>query len=440
MDRFFDSVWTGVGCSSVLDTLRHYQSYGTAAGPAYGAPKSAVLQYPWFVERWVTDVRAKSYSVRTLAAACAKDELLDRVKIETRDKQRAVISTSIYMVLWQYYLFNEQNELVKGLWEEGASFGYGFRKQYCGWHAAMEKFFGHKVYSLDFKRCDKTVLNIVLDWFYHYRVQRLEEAYGQSFKSVASCLVWDLTRSLVVLPDGSLMVKYRGNPSGQMNTTFDTIVFMQVLKVAAWMEEGVPLWEHPSFHYGDDTLLSYGVEHFVSFASSLGCTVEVEYVGDIVGAPFISHVIRQSSTGKLVGCGNINKAVDRLRFTGGFSAPIIAEIVLGLYEECFPWYGTREWDQFMLAVKFVCDRAELLVEVPSYGSLMRLYFGRPPGHWESNALLSKGKGFKAYYVKEGIISSRARSLRSEEEASGSFGPGEENLSGGSEGSSGPVTC
>jgi hypothetical protein len=178
----------------------------------------------------------------------------------------------------------------------------------------------------------------------------------------------------------------------------------------------------------------------VSFASSLGCTVEVEYAGGIIGAPFISHVIRQSSTGKLVGCGNINKAIDRLRFTGGFSAPIIAEIVLGLYEECFPWYGTREWDQFMLAVKFVCDRAELIVEVPSYGSLMRLYFGRPPGHWESNALLSKGKGFKAYYVEEGIISSTTRSLRSEEEAGGPFGPGEENFSGGSEGSSGPVTC
>jgi hypothetical protein len=348
MDHFFDSVWTGVGCSSVCDTIRHYQSYGTAAGPAYGTSKRAALEHPWFVEKWIGDVRANSYSVRTLASACAKDELLDRVKVETRDKQRAFISTSAYMVLWQFYLFNEQNELIKGLWEDGESFGYGFRKQYCGWHNAMSKFTGHEVSSLDFKRCDKTVLNIVLDWFYHYRILRLEETYGRSFGSVASCLVWDLTRSLVVLPDGLLMVKYRGNPSGQMNTTFDTIVFMQVLKVASQMEAGVPLWVDPSFHYGDDTLLSSGVDQFVSFATSLGCTVEVEYVGDIRGAPFISHVIRRSCTGKLVGCGNIAKAIDRLRFSGGFSPLIIAEIILGLYEECFPWYGTREWDEFFV--------------------------------------------------------------------------------------------
>jgi hypothetical protein len=377
VEHLFDSIWTGVGCLSVEDTLEYYRSYGTAAGPAFGCSKRGALEDSDFIQRWVDDVSNLHYSVRTVSGACAKDELLDRIKIETRDKQRAFISVSLYTILWQYLLFCNQNDAAKRLWSSGSSFAYGFAKQYQGWDCVLRKFRGSTVYSMDFKRCDKTMPNILFCWFYRYRISRLEETYGYSFGHLADSLAWDLTRSLVVMPDGDLFVKHRGNPSGQVNTTFDTIVVLHVLRVAAEMQTGTPLWESPALHYGDDTLMTACVDEFSRLCSSIGCTVESVYTGPIVGSEFISHRIAEVKLGYLVGLGNIHKSIDRLRFSGGYSDPTLCELILGLYEEQFPWYGTSQWTELMDAIKWVCDRRCLEVEFPSHLSLSKLFFGTP---------------------------------------------------------------
>lgn len=377
-EKLFDEIWTGVGVISPELTLEYYRSYSTAAGPAFGSSKRLALSDDVFCRRFALDAKRLDYSVRTISGACAKDELLPRHRVIRDDKQRAFISVSLYMILWQYHLFQAQNEAAKVLWTSGnSSFGYGFTKQYCGWDIVMTQFTDKTVHSTDFKRCDKTLLNLLFSWFYDYRAERLQETYRRGgYRRVATSLSWDLTRSLVVLPDGTLFVKARGNPSGQLCTTFDTIVVMHVLRIAAEIEQGAPLWEQPAFHYGDDTLMCGNVMALVSLAKRLGHTVVLDYSGPIEGAPFISHVIQRSTTGKFVGYGNIDKSIDRLRFTGTYHDALIPSVCRGIYDEQFPWYGTDEWHRLLEGINFILDERRIVTDFPSYRNCMKLYFSQ----------------------------------------------------------------
>lgn len=169
----------------------------------------------------------------------------------------------------------------------------GFTKFYLGWNKMVKRLLLNnrkRGLALDFSQYDSSLGNAVFLALLKFRKQCLKS--HPHLHARLERLYMDIIYSVMVLSDGTLVMKNTGNPSGSGNTTPDNTLAQYLLTVycilAQWMKKHDSLPSYDDFHntvsmsmYGDDQLFFatdefwdwFDVQEYASDMKSVGLTV-----------------------------------------------------------------------------------------------------------------------------------------------------------------------
>lgn len=165
------------------------------------------------------------------------------------NKVRTFIIPPTEMVYWGKFAYGRQNELLKGLgWS-----AYGFNPYSGGVDRLAREMLRHKIYiSYDVRGWDRQLP--ILPEVYEFRNTK-----GQLPKGLEDWLTSNLCCTVVLLPDGTLVLKYIGNNSGSPNTTSDNILAhtMILFYVLLHLYSGDldAVWDVVANLFGDDNCM-----------------------------------------------------------------------------------------------------------------------------------------------------------------------------------------
>jgi hypothetical protein len=167
-------------------------------------------------------VQAVEKDVHVVFGTVAKVEFLPIAEIK-EDKVRIFSPGPFHFLMWQAHLYSQQNQQLKNFSWSG--YGYNLFRGGCN-HLARQFEKKKVVFDFDMPRCDKSFL--LMKEVYKIRnkfLQGLTAAQNAGAEWVKRNLetVW------VVLFDGTVIESDRHNPSGQLNTTTDNILYVALV-------------------------------------------------------------------------------------------------------------------------------------------------------------------------------------------------------------------
>jgi hypothetical protein len=209
-----------------------------------------------------------------------KEELRAREKIISKST-RLFIAAPCEHTLSGIRLFHDQNKkLIRSALSTFSA--VGMNKYQLGWHKLqirLSRFPNNE--SLDTKNFDGSIIKEILWHMAHFRFSMLAKRY-QTFENRLRIYNWyyQLINSIIVLPDGSVVIKEDGMPSGVLTTSSDDTIINFIYIVFAYLYNGGPV-DYQFFVdnfmaalFGDDNLNNYSNEikqwvNGVAYASAM---------------------------------------------------------------------------------------------------------------------------------------------------------------------------
>lgn len=198
----------------------------------------------------------------------------DKLDLEV-PKIRVFLAACVdFVVLQNKYCLDFNNRFMLAFNHTFSKVGYS--KYHFGWHRIIE-YFGEftKSISVDGQAFDTTIARFLLQWMIELRIESYDLSYDLKLcRKVLNFIYNNISYSMLVLEDGTLVVKTMGNTSGQASTIIDnTGVSVGALAYAYYRHE-VANGREPSYSgllsairavvLGDDSLM--GLDPFGDFS------------------------------------------------------------------------------------------------------------------------------------------------------------------------------
>jgi hypothetical protein len=209
----------------------------------------------------------------TFWAVHEKEEVRPITKLMV-NKLRTFVGGSLEHLFACMTMFHDMNEKMYSSAARHANWSFvGATKFGGGWHELYKRLSKHpNAYALDEKDYDCSISAFMLESDARKRIAFLKNATPGQIQKIWN-LYMEIIYSYMVLPDGDIFMKDRGNPSGSFNTILDNILTLYDLLAYAWIKLAPPeMRSYECFHRhveavmcGDDNTWTVSDEAHVFF-------------------------------------------------------------------------------------------------------------------------------------------------------------------------------